>query len=75
MKHDIVERKIGLMGVLVILVALIKPLTAALGREDGMATMRVVVMMLSTATALFYFIKSFIDVRRARAAAEAQNGN
>ena len=54
---------------LVILVGLVKPLTAAIGREDSMAVMRVSVMIISTLVALFFYIKSFVDVRRARAAA------
>jgi hypothetical protein len=60
---------IAVLLTLLILGGLVKPLTAAIGREDGLAIMRVSVMMVSTVIALFFFIKSFIDVRRARAAA------
>ena len=57
---------IAVLLTLLILVGLVKPLTAAIGREDGMAIMRVSVMIISTIVALVFFIKSFIDVRRAR---------
>jgi hypothetical protein len=57
---------IAVLLTLLILGGLVKPLTAALGREDSLAIMRVSVMMVSTVLALVFFIKSFIDVRRAR---------
>jgi hypothetical protein len=60
---------IAVLLTLLILGGLVKPLTAALGREDGLAIMRVAVMMISTVVAVVFFIKSFIDVRKARAAA------
>jgi len=69
-KEDKIIAHAAVLLTLVILIALIKPLTAALGRDDNMAVLRVAVMMASTAVALFCFIKSFIDVRRARAAQE-----
>ena len=59
---------IAVLLTLLILGGLVKPLTAALGREDGVALMRVSVMIVSTIVALVFFIKSFIDVRRARKA-------
>jgi hypothetical protein len=59
---------------LLILGGLVKPLIAAIGREDSMAVMRVSVMLVSTVVALIFFIKSFIDVRRARNEA-AQQGS
>ena len=64
------ERKLAshIAVVLTILVSLglIKPLVAAIGRDDTMAIVRVVVMMLSSLLAIYYFVRSFIDVRRAR---------
>ena len=63
---------IAVLLTLLILGGLVKPLTAALGREDGLAIARVSVMILSTIVALVFFIKSFVDVRRARAAAAQQ---
>lgn len=63
---------IAVLLTLLILGGLLKPLTAAIGRDDGLAIMRVTVMMVSTIVALVFFIKSFIDVRRARKAAAQQ---
>jgi hypothetical protein len=60
---------IAVLLTLLILGGLVKPLLGALDRNSGLAVMRVLVMMASTVLALFFFIKSFRDVRRARAAA------
>ena len=68
-KENKVVAHIAVLLTLLILGGLVKPLTAALDRNDGLAIMRVAVMMASTVVALVFFIKSFIDVRRARAAA------
>lgn len=46
-----------------ILVALFKPLTGAIGRSDMLAVTRVLVMILSTIFAIAIFIKSFVDAR------------
>ncbi len=70
-KEDKIVAHIAVLLTLVILIALIKPLMAAMGRSDSMAMLRVVVMMLTTAVSMFAFIKSFIDVRRAREAKAA----
>ncbi|MEA3279920.1 MAG: hypothetical protein U9Q38_04910 [Thermodesulfobacteriota bacterium] len=48
------------------IVRVVEPLTAALSRGDGMAVMRVTVMMLTSVLSMFFFVKSFRDVRRAR---------
>lgn len=48
----------------VILIGLIKPLTGAIGRSDIPAIARVVIMMLTSITAMILFVKSFIDARR-----------
>jgi hypothetical protein len=58
---------IAVLLTLLILGGLVKPLLGALDRHDGLAVMRVAVMIVSTVVALFFFIKSFRDVRRARA--------
>jgi hypothetical protein len=63
---------IAVLLTLLILGGLVKPLTAAVGRSDPLAIMRVSVMIVSTIVALFFFIKSFVDVRRARAAASRE---
>lgn len=69
-KEDKIVAHIAVVLTLVILAALFKPLAAAIGRGDGAAIFRVAAMLISTAVALFFFIKSFVDVRRARAAAD-----
>ena len=71
-KENKIAAHIAVLLTLLILGGLVKPLTAAIGREDGLAIARVLVMLLSTVAALFFFIKSFRDVRRARAAAAPQ---
>lgn len=47
------------------LFALIKPLTGAIGREDQLGIARVVIMMITSLISMIVFIKSFIDVRKA----------
>ena len=51
---------------LVVLIALFRPLMGTIDRGDGLATLRVVLMMLTTLLALVAYVKSFIDARRAR---------
>jgi hypothetical protein len=70
-KENKIVAHIAVLLTLLILGGLVKPLTAAIGREDPMAIMRVAVMIVSTLVALICFIKSFVDVRRVRAAREA----
>ena len=62
---------IAVLLTLLILSGLVKPLTAAMGRDDSLAIIRVSVMMISTVVALVAFIKSFIAVRRVREAKAA----
>jgi hypothetical protein len=50
-----------------ILLAMIKPLTGSISRSDSGAIIRVVVMMISCAITLGYFIHSFIVVRKVKA--------
>jgi len=52
---------------LIVLLALIMPLRGTISRGDGLATFRVIVMMVFTAISLFAFVKSFIEARRNRA--------
>jgi len=49
---------------LLLIIALIKPLTAAFGRTDNMAIMRVIFMMGWGVVAAGIYIKSFVDARR-----------
>ena len=72
-KEDKIAAHAAVLLTLVILAALLKPLSAAVSRSDSLAILRVSIMLLSTALALFCFIKSFIEVRRARAAAGEGN--
>ncbi len=65
-KENKVIAHIAVMLTLVILIGLIKPLTGAIGRNDMPAIFRVIAMLLSTAIALLYFIKSFRDARKNR---------
>jgi hypothetical protein len=70
-KEDKIIAHIAVLLTLLILGGLVKPLTAAIDRADPLAIARVSVMIGSTLVALFFFIKSFVDVRRARKAAGA----
>jgi len=51
---------------LLALVALLMPLSSALGSGNGWRMLRVGLMVASSVFALIYFIKSFRDARRAR---------
>ena len=72
-KENKIIAHVAVLLTLFILIGLIMPLKGALARGDALAILRVVVMMLSTIAALFFFIKSFMDVRRARAAAAEES--
>lgn len=48
------------------LVALIKPISGAIGRSDTLAIFRVGFMLIATLVALIYFIKNFRDARKKR---------
>jgi len=55
---------ISVIITLLILVGLIKPLTGAIGRMDNLGIARVLIMMITSLTAMVIFVKSFIDARR-----------
>ena len=63
--HHKVVSHIAVVLTLVILIALIKPLTGAMERSDSMAMIRIGLMMLTSAIAFVVFIKSFIDAKKA----------
>ena len=63
--NKIVAHIVVLLTVLLI-GALVMPLKAALGREDTLAAARVAIMMISCAFAMIWYVKSFIDARKAR---------
>ena len=58
---------IAVLLTLLMSIGLIKPLTAAFGREDNAAILRVLFMLISTIFAFIFFIKSFIAARKKRA--------
>lgn len=68
-KEDKIIAHVAVLLTLLILGGLVMPLKGALGRSDGAAILRVGVMLSTTVLALVFFIKSFVDVRRARARA------
>jgi len=51
---------------LLVFTGLFKPLSGAIAREDTLAVFRVVIMLVSTAVALVYFVKRFVDARKAQ---------
>lgn len=57
---------IAVLLTLLILIALVKPLTGAMGRGDTMAMVRVGAMMLTSVLAMIAFVQSFIAARKAR---------
>ena len=65
-KENKVIAHIAVLLTLLILIALIKPLMGAVGRGDGLAILRLAVMIVSTALAMVFFVKSFIDARKRR---------
>lgn len=50
----------------IMLIALIKPLTGGISRNDSLSVIRVLIMMAVCTLALVIFIKSFIDARKQR---------
>ena len=67
-KENKVVAHIAVLLTLLMVFGLIKPLTGALGRGDTMALVRVVIMLVTTILAMVFFVKSFIDARKARKA-------
>lgn len=57
---------VAVLLTLILLLALAMPLKGAIGRGDGAAIVRVGIMIATTALAMGVFIKSFIDVRKAK---------
>lgn len=51
---------------LILLIALIKPLTGSISRNDSASIIRVLIMMITCVLALAIYIKSFIDARKQR---------
>ena len=57
---------IAVVLVVVFILALFNPLRATIERGNVAGTIRVGLMMLTSLVALVYYVKSFIDARRAR---------
>ncbi|NQX84410.1 MAG: hypothetical protein HRT67_00550 [Flavobacteriaceae bacterium] len=72
-KEAKIPAHIAVVLTLVVFLGLIKALMGALDRNNTVAVIRVVIMLLSTAIALITFIRSFIEVRKQRALEEEQN--
>lgn len=49
---------------LLLVIALVKPLTAAIGRNDTAATVRVAIMLAGGLIAMIIYIRSFVNARR-----------
>ena len=63
-KENKVIAHIAVLLTLLILIALIKPLMGAIGRADTLAIGRLGAMIISTALAMVFFVKSFIEARK-----------
>ena len=71
-KQSKVQSHVAVLFTLLIFFGLMKPLTGALDRGDSLAAARVGIMLASTAMAMVFFVKSFIDVRKARQSESAE---
>lgn len=65
--HNKIIAHIAAVLTLIVFIALFMPLSGAIGRGDTVAMLRLGIMQASTAFALFFFVKSFIDARRSQA--------
>ncbi|MEM1415685.1 MAG: hypothetical protein AAGH15_12330 [Myxococcota bacterium] len=68
-KENKVAAHVAVLLTFLLLFALVMPLRGALGRGDMLAVLRVGLMLLTTALAFGFFIKSFRDARKARSEA------
>ena len=64
--HNKMVAHVAVLLTLVVLLALFMPLKGAIGRQDTMAIIRVGLMLATTVIAMVFFVKSFIDARKAR---------
>ncbi len=67
-KENKVVAHIVVVLTLLLIIALVMPLRAAMGRGDTMAMLRVGAMIVTSLVAMVIYIKSFIDARKAREA-------
>lgn len=68
-KENKVIAHVAVLATLLILIALIKPLLRMINQDDSIAILRVGLMLVSSIVAMVFFVKSFIDARKAREAA------
>lgn len=68
LENKAIAHVVVVITLLVLVSLVIKPLRSALNDGDTLGTIRVGVMVLTCIIALVYFIKSFIDARKARTA-------
>lgn len=64
-RNNKVIAHVAVLLTLIVLVALVVPLRSAINREDSAAIGRLVIMLLSSALAMVFFIKSFTAGRTA----------
>ena len=55
---------VAVLLTLIVLVALFMPLKGAIGRDDSMAVVRIVIMISGTSISMVAFVKSFIAARK-----------
>ncbi len=70
-KENKVVAHIIVLLTFVLILALLMPLKAAFGRGDTLAIVRVGIMIFTCSVAMYFYIKSFRDARKAREAGEA----
>ena len=66
-KHNKIVAHIVVVLTLLIIIALVKPLTAQMEKDNTIAVVRVGLMMLSSTVALVVYIRSFIEARKNKA--------
>jgi len=69
-KENKVLSHIAVVLTLLVTVALIKPFLGVIERDNTMGIIRVGLMLVSSMVALRYFVQSFINARKAKAAGE-----
>ena len=57
---------ISVLLTLIVLIALFMPLKGAFGRDDSMAILRILIMILSSALSMVAFVRSFIAARKSK---------
>lgn len=68
-----IRSHVAVVLTLLIIFGLISPLKGAIERGSMIGTIRVALMLLSSIVAMVFFVKSFIDVRKARKAGATED--